>query len=166
LMLAAQEGHTEVVADLLQSGAEINLRDNHDRTALMLAANRGHTNIVALIKNHIKKKIRLDGDSATKIPKHRKDDDNDDDSPGKKGDKTMTKKSSGVKRKLNGGVSTNTSTKKARGNPKKGYTRSERVMDDRDFHSSYRHFTNKLAPLCSTAALGVMIGLPRGQIGK
>ena len=83
----------------------------------MYAANRGHTNIVALIENHTKKKIRLAGDSATKflniartmimIPR-------------KPGDKAVTKKSSGVKRKLNGGVRTNTSTKKPEEILKKG----------------------------------------------
>ena len=78
----------------------------------------------------------------------------------------MTRKSSGSKRKLSGDSSTKTSTKKARGNPKKEDTRSERVIKNLDFHWSYEHFTNKVAPYFSTAALSVMIGLPRGQIGK
>ena len=199
-MSAAYGGRAEIVRDLLDAGANINIRDNDGWTALMFAAMHGHTDVVrtlvardginidhasesgwmalmlaahyghqeieVLIENHTKKKIPLDGDSATKIPKHRKDDHNDDDSPGKPGDKAMIKKISGSLRKLSVNSSTNTSTKKARGNPKKEDTRSERVMDDRDFHSSYEHFTNKLAPYFSTAALGVMVGFPRRQIGK
>ena len=163
---AARHGHTEAVRALLaREDININHANRYARTALMLAARYGHTDVVALLKNHNKRKVGW-CDYITKIYKYWKDDDNDDDSPGKPGDKAVTKTSSGSKGKPGCGVSTNTSTKKARGNPKKDDTRSKRLTNDRDFHSSYRHFTNKLAPYFSTAALGVMIGLPRGQIGK
>ena len=48
LMLAAQNGHTEIVLDLLsRGGINVNAAKNDGTTALMLAAQNGHAQIVA-----------------------------------------------------------------------------------------------------------------------
>lgn len=41
LMLAAQEGHTEVIKALLESGADVNAKDSAGRNALMIVAEEG-----------------------------------------------------------------------------------------------------------------------------
>jgi ankyrin repeat protein len=48
LMIAAWEGHTEIVKLLFEKGADIKVKDNFGRTALMMAAS-GHTNVVKFL---------------------------------------------------------------------------------------------------------------------
>ena len=49
LMLAAQDGHVEIVRLLLESGADKHLAMNDGRTALIVAPQRGHLEIVELL---------------------------------------------------------------------------------------------------------------------
>lgn len=49
VMVAADYGHTDIVALLLDKGAEIQQRDNTGFTAMMWAAGRGHTDTVRLL---------------------------------------------------------------------------------------------------------------------
>jgi ankyrin repeat protein len=52
LMLAAQREEMEILSCLMQAGADIELRDDTERTALMLAASAGRTTAVrALVEN-------------------------------------------------------------------------------------------------------------------
>ncbi|NIM59890.1 MAG: serine hydrolase [Candidatus Aminicenantes bacterium] len=52
LIEAAHKGDSEVVEALLDSGADINARDEQNQTALHLAAGRGHTAVVKLLLEH------------------------------------------------------------------------------------------------------------------
>ena len=52
LMLAALEGQTDKVKALLQSGAEVNQRDNEGRTALMFAVTNMHTDSAKALLEH------------------------------------------------------------------------------------------------------------------
>ena len=45
-MIAASNGHTDIVKALLDKGADVNARGNKGSTALMFAAYNGHTDIV------------------------------------------------------------------------------------------------------------------------
>jgi len=49
LIAAASEGHVDVVKLLIESGADINAKDQDETTALMAAAARGHVNVVKLM---------------------------------------------------------------------------------------------------------------------
>ena len=49
LMLAAFRGNTAAVINLLEGGADVNMRDKDGDTALMFAAFKGHALIVALL---------------------------------------------------------------------------------------------------------------------
>ncbi len=49
LLAAAEKGETRQVETLLSKGADINLRDEYERTPLMISAYNGHTDIVALL---------------------------------------------------------------------------------------------------------------------
>ena len=49
-MMAAQEGHTEVVKLLLERGANPRQINKKRETAADIAANSGHTGIVTLLK--------------------------------------------------------------------------------------------------------------------
>lgn len=49
LMRAAQEGDFELVGDLLECGAKINMRCVSGATALMMAASRGHEEVVRVL---------------------------------------------------------------------------------------------------------------------
>ena len=46
--------NTEIVAQLLAAGADVNATDNDGDTALMRASTQGHTEIVKLLKQHVK----------------------------------------------------------------------------------------------------------------
>lgn len=48
LLLAAVNGHTEVIKRLLAEGADPDLKDNQGCTALLLAARNGHVKAVEL----------------------------------------------------------------------------------------------------------------------
>ena len=49
LIIAAENGYTEIVKCLLDKGAEPNLKTKFNYTALMLAASHGHTEIVKIL---------------------------------------------------------------------------------------------------------------------
>ena len=49
LIVAAINGHTEIVKSLLAAGANINAKDEDDWTPLMQAAHNGHTETVKLL---------------------------------------------------------------------------------------------------------------------
>ena len=49
---AAQEGHKEIVAYLIEKEIDINQQDNKGFTALMHASNEGHKEIVKLLLEH------------------------------------------------------------------------------------------------------------------
>ena len=49
-MIAAEKGHKEIVAWLVQEGkANVDIKDNIGKTACMIAAEKGHKEIVALL---------------------------------------------------------------------------------------------------------------------
>ena len=51
-MLASEKGHLEMVKYLVENGAEVNVTDELNRTALILASANGHLEIVRyLTKN-------------------------------------------------------------------------------------------------------------------
>ena len=52
LMMASDEGHTDIVKLLLQRGAQVDLQNNVGRTALMIASDEGHMNIAKLLMDH------------------------------------------------------------------------------------------------------------------
>ena len=49
LIQASRNGHTEIVAMLLEKGADVNAKDNDGWTALMEASEYGKTEIVAIL---------------------------------------------------------------------------------------------------------------------
>ena len=49
LMLAAQDGHTEIVKLLLEKGADVNVKTTTGITALWMASQNGHTEVVKLL---------------------------------------------------------------------------------------------------------------------
>ena len=51
-MVASQEGHAEVVKELISAGADVNARTKGTPgiTALMFASKNGHTEIVNILK--------------------------------------------------------------------------------------------------------------------
>lgn len=52
LSIATQEGHTEIVAMLLENGAEPDLVDHYGRSPVKVAGQRGHFNIVRLLESY------------------------------------------------------------------------------------------------------------------
>ncbi|KAI1885208.1 hypothetical protein AGOR_G00217810 [Albula goreensis] len=52
LCIAAQEGHTELVAVLLERGADPEHADRYGRNPVKVAGKRGHTRIVRLLESH------------------------------------------------------------------------------------------------------------------
>ena len=52
LMYAARNGHTEVVATLLESGARVDIESSNGETASNLADEKGHEDIVALLRQN------------------------------------------------------------------------------------------------------------------
>ena len=53
-MIAAGNGHEEVVKLLLEKGADINAENRDGKNALMFAAENRHKEIVELIKRYVK----------------------------------------------------------------------------------------------------------------
>ncbi len=49
LLIAAVQGDTEKVEILLKEGADVNSKDNNDRTALIRVSSRGHIDVVKLL---------------------------------------------------------------------------------------------------------------------
>ncbi|MBF0426788.1 MAG: ankyrin repeat domain-containing protein [Magnetococcales bacterium] len=52
LIRAAEEGRTDLVAELIERGAEVNLRDQWGRTALTAAIHHDHREIVVMLLKH------------------------------------------------------------------------------------------------------------------
>ncbi|HUU17930.1 MAG TPA: ankyrin repeat domain-containing protein [Sedimentisphaerales bacterium] len=52
LLSAVSRGHREVVNLLLVNGANVNAKDNDDRTPLSLAKDKGYEKIVELLRRH------------------------------------------------------------------------------------------------------------------
>ena len=50
-MLASEKGHLEVVKQLLEKGARIDLKAINGNTALMLAKEKGHHDIAAVLQS-------------------------------------------------------------------------------------------------------------------
>ena len=49
LLGAAEKGEVSGVSNFLEKGADINVKDDFDRTALMMAAYGGHTEVVKIL---------------------------------------------------------------------------------------------------------------------
>jgi ankyrin repeat protein len=49
-MWAAARGHAEVVQVLLETGADVNVKDKNGKTALMRAVIKGHKEIAEILK--------------------------------------------------------------------------------------------------------------------
>lgn len=52
LMLAVSHGRLEMVELLLESGADVNMKDDDGSTALMCATEHGHVDIVKTLLSH------------------------------------------------------------------------------------------------------------------
>ncbi|KAF6841878.1 ankyrin repeat protein, partial [Colletotrichum musicola] len=65
LHLAVRNGHTDMVALLIEKGAEVNVKGSFGDTPLHLAAKKGHTDIVALLVENGAKKNVEDNNSTT-----------------------------------------------------------------------------------------------------
>jgi len=50
LCQAVKEGNTSKAAELISSGADVNAKDNDDKTALSFANKRGHSEVAQLLK--------------------------------------------------------------------------------------------------------------------
>ncbi len=75
LMLAAANGHVEIVKCLLEHGAEPDIQDSYERTALIWAVKGGHTQVVRELLNrgadvHIR---NVNGDTALWYASYRSD---------------------------------------------------------------------------------------------
>ena len=57
LMIASQNGHTEVVKLLLGKGAQVNMQENSGWSALMIASENGHTEVVKLLLEKVNMQI-------------------------------------------------------------------------------------------------------------
>ena len=68
LMVACMQGHYEIVKCLLESGADVNVKDRQSWTALMKAAEKGHTDIVKLLLGNNADVLTVDSVSSTGIP--------------------------------------------------------------------------------------------------
>ncbi|MFC1478022.1 ankyrin repeat domain-containing protein [Candidatus Margulisiibacteriota bacterium] len=49
LMIAAQNGYTDIAKVLLEHGADVKIKDENGDSALMLAVNSGHPEIVQIL---------------------------------------------------------------------------------------------------------------------
>ena len=68
LQLVSWNGHAEIVAILLENGADVNMNDNEDgSTALQLASRYGHTEIVSMLLNYGAIVNEVDNDGYTAL---------------------------------------------------------------------------------------------------
>ena len=52
-MLSSENGHTQVIEQLLKEHADVNVQNKNGWTALMIASQNGHTHVVEqLLKEH------------------------------------------------------------------------------------------------------------------
>jgi ankyrin repeat protein len=66
LQIAAEIGNVEIVKALLDAGADVYVRNNHDKTPLDLAEDEGHQEIAEIIKAHMEQK-KLEQETAKKL---------------------------------------------------------------------------------------------------
>ena len=52
LLVAASEGHTDVVSKLLHEGADLQVKDIHNKTAIFLAAEKNRVNTLKVCSIH------------------------------------------------------------------------------------------------------------------
>ena len=57
LLIAVENGHAEIVRELLAFGADIDSKDSRDRTALDLAVNNKHPEIQAILQKALDIKL-------------------------------------------------------------------------------------------------------------
>ena len=68
LQLVSWNGHAEIVFELLEKGADVNMNDNEDgSTALQLASRYGHTEIVSMLLNYGAIVNEVDNDGYTAL---------------------------------------------------------------------------------------------------
>jgi len=68
LQLVSWNGHAEIVFELLEKGADVNMNDNEDgSTALQLASRYGHTEIVSMLLNYGAVVNEVDNDGYTAL---------------------------------------------------------------------------------------------------
>ncbi len=49
LMIASENGHSNVIKVLIEKGAQVNMQNNDGLSALMIASENGHSNVVKVL---------------------------------------------------------------------------------------------------------------------